>query len=315
MVLSTGPGLGLPKISSLILGVMLPEVADLGPLTAVLSTGLDGSKLPVVVSLATGTQLISFINPDVVVMLALMGSSVRLRWLLSVLLKALVVTLAVGLSLMVDVLILSVVDLRLPVLLLLVVLSLAIKMLLSLPGNLILLVTILLIEFALTLVVDLSLVMGALSTAAGVLQPSVDDLDWPLIGLVELEGTMVAVDDVAVWSLVTVSLLPVLLLFAVLPPAVEFKSPGRVVGATLLLLLMLMSSVAAGDPLLDCILGVSLLLSLSSVGRIIWPGRGISLCRFANFFLPRKRSSAKMAFSTVQSLSLATKSLTARMTL
>lgn len=306
MVLSTGPGLGLPKISSLILGVMLPEVADLGLLTAVLSTGLDDSKLPVVVSLATGTgtQLISFINPDVVVMLALMGSSVRLGWLLSMLLKALVVTLAVGLSLMLDVLILSVVDLRLAVLLLLVVLSLAFKMLLSL-----------LIEFALMLVVDLSLVMGALSTAAGVVQPSVDDLDWPLIELVELEGTMVAVDVVAVWSLVTVSLLPVLLLFAVLPPAVEFKSPGLVVGATLLLLLMLMSSVAAGDPLLDCILGVSLSLSLSSVGRIIWPGRGISLCRFANFFLPRKRSSAKMAFSTVQSLSLATKSFTARMTL
>lgn len=287
-VLSTELGSGLLKTSSLILD-MMSEAADIGLLTAVLSTELGGLELLVVVSLAIGTLLFSFINLKMVAVVALVRSSISMDCLSSVSLTAFVGVLAVSLSLMLDVLILSAVDLPLPVVVLPVVLSLALKVLLSLPVNPILLETILLIEFALSLVVDLSLAMNVLLTAAGVLLLSVDDLGWLTAELVALEVTVVAVDVAVAWSLVTVS--PLLFM----------------------LLVGLMSSAAAGNPLWGCTLGVSLSLSMSMIGRIIWPGRGISLCKFANFFLPRKCSSAKMAFSTVQSIT--TKSAIARMTL
>lgn len=289
--LSTKLGLGMAKISSLILDVMLPEVADLGLLAAKLSTELGGLELLVVVSLAIGMLLFSFISLEMAAMVALMGASISLDRLSSVSLTALVETLAVGLSTMPDVL--SVVDMSPPVVELLVVLVLALLMGLSLELKV-------LLSWPVNLMV------------AGAILLSVDELGCLTVELVVLEETVVAVEVVVVRSLVTASLLPVLLLLIVLL-AVEVESLGLAVGADSLLVVVLMSSTAAGDPLSDCTLGVSFSFSLSLTGRIIWPGRGISLCKFANFFFPRKCSSAKMAFSTVQSIT--TKSAIAWMTL
>jgi hypothetical protein len=163
-----------------------------------------------------------------------------------------------------------------------------------------------LIEFLLALLGDLSLVV------VGVLL-SVVDMGWLTADVLLLEETLLAVLAAADRSLATDSLLLVMPLSEVLPPADKVESSDMSVGGALLLLVVgLMSSNAAGDPSSACPLEVP--LSFGKIGRIIWPGRGISLCRFDNFFLPLITSSAWMASSAVQFCVAITSSM-ARITL